>query len=89
MATPENQPSSRVRRAPGAGPADGPAGEAARPGGPADDAGAGRGGIRVSRLLSCSLIWHAPVARSGLRLDRPHRAGSGRRPVNPRPPDMN
>ncbi len=72
MAVAENQPSIRVRRRPDSGAADGPGSGADWAG----DAGTGRGGIRVSRRLSCSFIWHAPVARVGLRLDRPHRAGS-------------
>jgi len=95
MAMAENQPSIRVRRRPDGGAADGPGGGVARaaawPGRWAGDAGAGRGGITVSRLLSCSLIWHAPVARVGLRLDRPHRAGSSPRAGGSAPaqPDIN
>ncbi len=63
MDSAENQPSSRVRRAPdGGAPGRRPAWVAA---GWAGDTGGRRDGTRVSRLLSCSFIWHAPVATVG------------------------
>jgi len=62
------------------------AGPAAGRGGRAGDAGAWRGGMRMSPLLSWSFIWHTPVARVGLRLDRPHRAGFIRGTAAPCPP---
>ncbi len=70
MDTAENQPSSRVRRAAdvraaGGAPDGGPGRPAAWPAGWAGDAGRRRDGTRVSRLLSCSFIWHTPVARVG------------------------